>query len=123
MLDNITKDEQKMIISSYIKDTNEFACENQHYVEACGLYCPVISKWSLDMGGKLNPHCTIECPHYVQTGSQKHAEKMLALFNQIKIDTVNKIIKYIEANPTCNNGDIVMMLMEEKEKTYVEEVC
>ena len=123
MLDNLTKEEQKIIINSYINDTKEFACSNQHYIEACGLYCPATGTWSLDMGGKLNPRCTIECPNYVQSGTQKRAEKMVALFNQIKIDTVEKIIKYIEQNPTCNNGDLIIMLMEEKEKIYVEEVC
>jgi hypothetical protein len=121
MLDKMTKEEVKTIINSYKKDTEEFSCRNQHYVEACGLYCPATAEWSLDMGGKLNPRCTKNCTDYVQSGTQKRAEKMVALFDQVKIDTINKIIKYIEENPTANNGDILMMLNEERENSYVEE--
>lgn len=121
MLDKITKEEVKTIINSYQKDTQEFSCRNQHYVEACGLYCPATGEWSLDMGGKLNPRCTKNCPDYVQSGTQKRAEKMIDLFNQIKVDTIDKIIKYIENNPTANNCDIIIMLMGEKEVSYVEE--
>ena len=121
MLDKITKEEVKTIINSYKKDTKEFSCRNQHYVEACGLYCPATGEWSLDMGGKLNARCTKNCPDYVQSGTQKRAEKMIDLFDQIKVDTINKIIKYIENNPTSNNGDIIMMLMDEREISYVEE--
>ena len=123
MLDKITKEEVKNIINSYQNDIEEFACFNQHYVEACGLYCPAAGLWSIDMSGKLNPVCNKECKHYIQSGTQKRAEKMVALFNQIKMDTIDKIIKYLEENPTANNDDIVMMLMEEKEKKYVEEIC
>lgn len=121
MLDKITKEETKIIINSYQKDVQEFSCFNQHYVEACGLYCPVTGQWSIDMSGRLNARCTKNCPHYVQSGTQKRAEKMINLFDQIKVDTIDKIIKYIEDNPTSNNGDIIMMLMEEKEVSYVEE--
>lgn len=121
MLDKITKDEVKTIITSYQKDVKEFSCQNQHYVEACGLYCPETSKWSIDMSGKLNSCCTKDCPKYVQTGTQKRAEQMLALFDKIKIDTIDQILKYIEENPTANNGDLVMMLMEAKEVSYVAE--
>jgi hypothetical protein len=121
MLDKITKEEIKTIINSYQKDMEEFACFNQHYVEACGQYCPAAGIWSIDMNGKLNPCCTKECKYYIQSGTQKRAEKMVTLFNQIKVDTINKIIKYIEDNPTVNNGDIIMMLMEEKENSYVDE--
>ena len=121
MLDKITKEEVKTIINSYQKDTQEFSCRNQHYVEACGLYCPATGEWSLDMGGKLNPRCTKQCKDYVQSGTQKRAEKMINLFDQIKVDTIDKIIKYIENNPTANNGDIIIMLMGEKEVSYVEE--
>ena len=121
MLDRITKEEVKTIINSYKKDINKFECGNQHYVEACGLYCPATGKWSIDMSGRLNSACTPECKYYIKSGMQIHAEKMVALFDQIKIDTINKVIKYIEENPTCNNGDIMMMLHAEKERSYVEE--
>ena len=121
MLDKITKDEVKTIIASYQKDIEEFSCQNQHYVEACGLYCPVTSKWSIDMSGKLNSCCTKDCPKYVQTGTQKRAEQMLALFDKIKVDTIDQILQYIEDNPTANNGDLIMMLMEAKEVSYVKE--
>lgn len=121
MLDKITKDEVKTIIASYQKDVEEFACQNQHYVEACGLYCPATSKWSIDMSGKLNFCCTKDCPKYVQTGTQKRAEQMLELFDKIKVDTIDQILKYLEENPTANNGDLVMMLMEAKEVSYVKE--
>ncbi len=127
MLDKITKEEVKNIINSYQNDIEEFACFNQHYVEACGLYCPAAGLWSIDMSGKLNPVCNKECKHYIQSGTQKRAEKMVALFNQIKMDTIDKILKYIEENPTSNNGDIIMMLMNEREISYVneatDEVC
>ena len=127
MLDKITKDEVKTIITSYQKDIKEFACQNQHYVEACGLYCPETYKLSIDMSGKINSCCTKDCPKYVQTGTQKRAEQMLALLDKIKVDTIDRILQYIEENPTSNNGDIIMMLMNEREISYVkdatDEVC
>ena len=121
MLDKITKEEAKIIIQSYQREIEAFACQNQHYVEACGLYCPETSKWSIDMSGKLNSCCTKDCPKYVQTGTQKRAEQMLALFDQIKVDTIDQILQYIEENPTSNNSDIIMMLMNEREISYVKE--
>ena len=73
------------------------------------------------MSGKLNSCCTKDCPKYVQTGTQKRAEQMLALFDKIKVDTIDQILQYIEDNPTANNGDLIMMLMEAKEVSYVKE--
>ena len=116
MLDKTTKDS---IIQSYIAEVKEFKCNHQHYVEACGLYCPVTHSWSLDMSGKLNSKCNTNCPHYSQTGSQIRSAQVLELIDTIKADTIDVIIKYIKENPSVNVDDIVTMLTEERNKTYV----
>lgn len=115
MLDKTTKDS---IIQSYITEVKEFKCNHQHYVEACGLYCPVTHSWSLDMSGKLNSKCNANCPHYLQPGSQIRAAQVLELIDTIKADTIDVIIKYIKENPSVNVDDIVKMLTEKRNKTY-----
>ncbi len=120
MLDKITNEAVSTIINSYKKDATEFACENQKYVEACGLYCPTIHEWSVDMGGGLNKKCNADCPHYKPSYKNIYAENMIAVFNTIKRSSLEKILTTIQENPTCNNADIIMLLMEEMEKPYVE---
>jgi hypothetical protein len=119
MLDKITKEK---IIRSYINEAKEFKCNHQHYVEACGLYCPVTHSWSIDMSGKLNAKCNTNCPHYSQVGSQIRAQHVLELIDTVKIDTINTILAYIENNPNVTSEDVIKMLTEEREKTYVQEV-
>ena len=116
MLDKTTKEN---IINSYIEDIKEFRCNHQHYVEACGLYCPVTHSWSIDMSGKLNSKCNTNCPHYSQPDSQIRSAQVIELINNVKIDVVDNVINYIANNTNATINEVLLMLQKEREKSYI----